>query len=172
MISGPGRRAVLRTLLGAALSAVLYPAVAIAERTPVEVTKDMRCPVCGMYPAQYPQWRAQVIFRDNEARVFDSPVDMFRFLLAMPMFDKGHKAADVDAVFVSDFRGGGWINGRSAHYVRGSDAKGPMRDANLPAFGDAQAASAYAAEHGGAVLAFGEVTREVLRSLGGAHHHH
>ena len=143
-----------------------------AERVPVEVGKEIRCPVCGMYPAQYPTWRAQLIFKDNQARVFDSPVDLFRFLLAMPMFDKGHSAEEVDAVFVTDFLKRNWIDGRKAFFVAGSDAKGPMRDANLPAFAERDAATAFAADRGGRVVGFSEVTRDLLRSLGGGTHHH
>ncbi len=172
-VSIPRRRILAQCVL-ALLTALPFGAgsAMAAERQPVEVTKEMRCPVCGMYPAQYPAWRAQIIFKDNEAQVFDSPVDMFRFLLAMPMFDKRHTAAEVDAVFVTDFVGRTWVNGRTAFYVAGSDAKGPMREANLPAFGDKAAAIAFAGQHGGRVVAFGEVTRELLRSLGGAAHHH
>lgn len=171
MVTFSGRSLVVRCMLAGLLS-LQFGIAASAERVPVEVTKEMRCPVCGMYPAQYPMWRAQIIFKDNDARVFDSPVDMFRFLRVMPMFDKGHAATDVDAVFVTDFLKRNWIDGRSAFFVAGSDAKGPMREANLPAFADRQAATAFAAEHGGNVVLFAEVTRELLRALGGAAHHH
>ena len=51
-------------------------------------------------------------------------------------------------MFVTDFLKRNWIDGRKAFFVAGSDAKGPMRDANLPAFAERDAATAFAADRG------------------------
>jgi len=46
-----------------------------------------------------------------------------------------------------------------------------MNEPNLPAFATREAADAHAKAQGGKVLAFGEVTREVVKSLAGGHNH-
>ena len=46
-----------------------------------------------------------------------------------------------------------------------------MNDPNLPAFATREAAEAFAKAQGGKVLAFGEVTRDVIKGLNGSHHH-
>jgi nitrous oxide reductase accessory protein NosL len=75
---------------------------------------------------------AQIVFNDQTASTFDSPVDMFRFLNNMIVFDKQHKLADVGAIWVADYGTKAWVDARKAFYVIGSKALGPMNDPNLP----------------------------------------
>jgi hypothetical protein len=67
------------------------PSATAADLSPQYVQRSTRCPVCGMYPYRTPQWMAQIVFNDQTASTFDSPVDMFRFLNNMVVFDKQHK---------------------------------------------------------------------------------
>jgi nitrous oxide reductase accessory protein NosL len=46
-----------------------------------------------------------------------------------------------------------------------------MNDPNLPAFATRDAADAFVKAQGGKVLAFGEVTRDVIKSLNSGHQH-
>jgi len=46
-----------------------------------------------------------------------------------------------------------------------------MNDPNLPAFATREAADAHIKAQGGKVLLFGEVTRDVIKSLAGGHNH-
>ena len=64
-----------------------------------------------------------------------------------------------------------WVDAKKAFYVTGSKALGPMNDPNLPAFATREAADAHIKVQGGKVLLFGEVTREVIKSLAGGHNH-
>ena len=125
-----------------------------------------------MYPYRSPQWTAQIVFNDQTASSFDSPVDMFRFLGNMALFDKQHKPADVGAIWVADYGTKAWVDARKAFYVIGSKALGPMNDPNLPAFATREAADAHINAQGGKVMLFGEVTREVIKSLSGGQHRH
>ena len=124
------------------------------DLSPQYVQRSARCPVCGMYPYRTPQWTAQIVFNDQTASSFDSPLDLFRFLNNIALFDKQHKAADIGAIYVADYATKAW-----------TDAP------NLPAFATREAADAHAKAQGGKVLAFGEVTREVVKSLAGGHNH-
>ncbi|MCZ2107719.1 MAG: nitrous oxide reductase accessory protein NosL, partial [Burkholderiales bacterium] len=57
--------------------------------------------------------------------------------------------------------------------VHGSNALGPMRSGNLPAFSDAGAAQAFAQRRGGQVLAYAQVDAQIVASLApaGSHQH-
>jgi nitrous oxide reductase accessory protein NosL len=134
------------------------------------IPADARCPVCGMYPARFPRWAAQIIFKDGSAHFFDSPVDLFMFLEEPKRFDATHTAEDAAAMYVADHRSGTWLEARQAAFVIDSSARGPMRGPDLPAFADLAAAQAFVAERGGRALAFDEVDRSVMNGLRSSTH--
>ncbi len=117
------------------------------------IPADARCPVCGMYPARFPSWAAQIIFKDGAAHFFDSPVDLFMFLDEPARFGADATATDAAAMYVADFRSGTWLDARQAVFVIDSGARGPMRGPDLPAFADIAAAQGFITEHGGRALA-------------------
>ncbi|MDQ1315032.1 MAG: copper chaperone NosL [Pseudomonadota bacterium] len=137
---------------------------------PRPVPDDARCPVCGMYPARFPNWAAQTVFKDGAAHFFDSPVDLFAFQQRLSK-DKRYSLNDVAISFVSDFETGHKIEAQHAFYVHGSSAVGPMRDADLPAFASREAADTLARSRGGKVLAFADITPELIQSLNRSVHH-
>ncbi|MBW7859683.1 MAG: nitrous oxide reductase accessory protein NosL [Rhodocyclaceae bacterium] len=140
---------------------------------PRPVPAEARCPVCGMYPARFPHWAAQAIFADGAVHFFDSPVNLYVFLDRVERYSLAYTKADVRAMFVTDVTTGAWIEAGTAWFVLGSDALGPMRDGNLPAFASASAAQEFATRRGGKVLAANEITLDLLKPLiPSAHHHH
>ena len=152
----------------AALAACALPAWAQADApaVPQAVPSDVRCPVCGMYPARYPQWAAQLRYRDGAVRYFDSPVEMLAFLADVPRYDKAHTLDDVQARWLSDASGSGqWIVFEHAWLVHGSDMQGPMRSPDLPAFPSEEAAQHFTKEHGGHAVKATDVPPDVVQSL-------
>jgi nitrous oxide reductase accessory protein NosL len=113
-----------------------------------------------------------VVFADRESSVFDSPADLFRFLQNMARYDRKHGVADIGAVYLTDYAQGGWVEAKRAFVVAGSNVRGPMNNADLPAFGSQAAADAFAKANGGKVLAFAAVTAEVMATLASAGHGH
>ena len=149
------------------------PASGLAMLAPRPIPADARCPVCGMYPARFPRWAAQVIFKDGDAHYFDSPVDLFVFLQRVDRYNRRYTLGDVAASHVADFETGQGIEAKNALFVHGSSAFGPMRDADLPSFASRKAADGFARSRGGKVLTFSQVTPELLRSLSrNVHHRH
>ena len=142
---------------------------------PRPIAADARCPVCGMYPARRPRWAAQALYRDHAAHYFDSPVDLMQFLSHMARYAAGRSAADVRSRWVTDSASGAWVALEQAWFVQGSDALGPMRCADLPAFGDRAQAAEFVRRHGGQALAFNALTPAIVNSLsaerGGGHEH-
>ena len=134
------------------------------------VPAEARCPVCGMFPARAPEWAAQVIFAQGEAHFFDSPLSLFMYLHDVARYSPGRSAQDIAAAYVHDSArrdDAAWIDARSAFYVHGSNAKGPMRAGNLPAFATQEAAQAFAQRRGGQVLAFRQVDAALIATLAG-----
>ena len=74
-------------------------------------------------------------------------------------------------IYVADYATKACTDAKKAFFVLGSQARGPMNEPNLPAFATREAADAHAKAQGGKVLAFGEITREVVKSLAGGHNH-
>jgi len=124
-----------------------------------------KCPVCGMFVAKYPDWVAEVTFRDGGHAVFDGPKDLFKFLAGMKDYAPGRTAADIDGVFVHDYYAVKPIDGRAAFYVLGSDTTGPMGRELIPFAREADAREFLRDHHGKKVLRFGEVTPSVLKEL-------
>lgn len=147
------------------------PASGLAMLAPRPIPVAARCPVCGMYPARFPRWAAQSIFRDGAAHYFDSPIDLFVFLQKVDRYDSRYALNEVAVSFVTDFETGQWIEAQDAFFVHGSSAFGPMRDADLPALASREAADTLTRNRGGRVLAFTEVTPEVIQSLNRSVHH-
>ncbi|WP_271008941.1 nitrous oxide reductase accessory protein NosL [Paucibacter sp. B51] len=137
---------------------------------PRPIPADARCPVCGMFPARSPEWAAQLIFSDGATQFFDSPVSLLIYLQDVGRYARGRSAADVAARYVRDAGGkpnqpGAWLDADQAVFVSGSDALGPMRAGNLPAFADRAAAEAFAQRRGGETLRLAEMTSALLRRL-------
>lgn len=137
------------------------------EYPPKPISKSERCPVCGMYPANYPRWHSQIVFKDGAHSSFDSPLEMFRFVHSMAMYDQHHGAADIGKIYVPDFDKGSWLEARQVFFVIGSRVKGPM-GGDLPAFASKEKASEFIKGSGGELLTFQQVTPEVI---GGKHGH-
>ena len=141
--------------------------------TPQVIPEGVSCGKCGMYPAKYPRWQSQIVFKDGSMTPFDGCKCMFNFMSAMDQHDKKHSMDDVAAIFVKDFNTGEWLNGVDAHYVVGSDMMGPMGKELIP-FKDKAAAMKFHHEQGGNMMSYAEITPEVLKSLMGnmkIHHH-
>ena len=127
--------------------------------------------MCGMYPARYPKWMVQVVFKDRSLSAFDSPLDFFRFRKNMARHDSRHGDKDVGAVYFSDYAKGGWIESKKAFFASGSDAKGPMINADFPAFGSKELAEEFVRAHGGKVLTFYQAILDAAREMAGEHNH-
>ena len=149
------------------------PASGLPPEAPRAVPEQARCPVCGMFPARHPRWAAQAIFDDGAVQYLDSPLSLFLYLQRVARYAPGRSEAQLRAVYVSDWAGGGWVALERAVFVAGSRQAGPMRAGNLPAFADAAQAREFARREGGRLMDAAALRRELpaeLRAL--APHRH
>jgi copper chaperone NosL len=124
-----------------------------------------KCPVCGMFVAKYPDFAAQIQFRDGTIFHFDGAKDMFKFYLNLPRYAPGKKPADITAVLVTDYYNLDMVDGQTAFYVAGSDVYGPMGRELVPFAKESKARDFLKDHRGKSALRFGEVTAEALRKL-------
>jgi nitrous oxide reductase accessory protein NosL len=135
------------------------------------VPADARCPVCGMFPARSPDWAAQIIFHNGDTQFFDSPLTLFLYLQDVGRYTAGRQASEIAVSYVKDVSGGAWISAHEAFYVSGSNAVGPMRAGNLPAFASASAAQRFAGTRGEVLLKTSQISPQLLQELGGERRH-
>jgi len=144
---------------------------AAQNAAPVEITQGTACSLDGMTLADYPGPKAQILYAGQ-----DKP-DYFCDL--MELFDaalKPEQARKVLAMYVQDMGKtsweeprGQWIDAKTAFYVVGSKKMGSMGP-TFASFSNEADAKKFAAENGGKVYKFGEITPEMTALDGGALH--
>ncbi|HBQ37254.1 MAG TPA: nitrous oxide reductase accessory protein NosL [Rhodobacteraceae bacterium] len=123
------------------------------------------CPVCGMFPAKYPDWVATVLFEDGHADHFDGAKDFFKYLLDMDKFASGRKKEQITGLGVTDYYATELIDAKQAIYVIGSDVLGPMGHDLIP-HPDRYDADAFMKDHKGyKLLRFDQITKSMLFGL-------
>jgi copper chaperone NosL len=140
-----------------------------AGAEPVDpIDPDSRCPVCGMMPAKYPLWIAQIHAVDGEPVFFDGVKDMMAYYFEPEVYGGSPSLDDAD-IYVRDYYRQEYIDGRSGFYVVGSDVMGPMGYELIP-FAERGAAEQFLADHNGdTILSFTEITLERINEMRQAH---
>lgn len=113
------------------------------------------CIVCKMYPARYPNNKCQLQTKDGKVYQFCSTQCLFAFLSDSAKYAKAEVKPML--VWVVDYPTGAWIGAKTAYYVVGSKAQGPMGQEAF-AFDKLEAAKSFAEKEGGEVLTMKEVT--------------
>lgn len=132
--------------------------------------------ICRMALAEHGGPKGQVFLtRQDRPLWFSSVRDTFTWLLVEDGPGGGHAA-----IWVNDMGkaqswdkpdAGAWVEAHQAVFVVGSDRGAQMGGTELVPFSDRNAAAAFAAKHGGTVMAFAQITRDVLAATehGGPH---
>jgi len=114
----------MKNILLICLVIVLFGMTNWAFAQSVEIESHKKCPLCSMYPARYPKFNCQIVFKDGGYEAFDSTIGLLVFL-NFP--DKtGLKLKPVAGVYFKDYLKGGWLEADKAYFVTGSDIRGPM----------------------------------------------
>ena len=162
------RRDLLAGLPAAALLVGLVPRTARADAPRVDLPppgpRDA-CPVCGMFPAKYPDWVATVLWDDGEAVHFDGAKDFFKYLADLGKYAPGRSRDQIAGMGVTEYYGLARVDAEAALYVIGSDVYGPMGHELVPLATEPDAAD-YMRDHAGKRLVrFDEVDGVLLTGL-------
>jgi len=118
-----------------------------------------------MFVAKYPDFLAQILFKDGSSLFFDGAKDLFRCYLNLKKYSSSKNPSDVDSIYVNDYYGLISIDGYKAFYVIGSDVYGPMGRDLIP-FEKETAAREFMKDHKGkSMLRFTDVTPDILKGL-------
>lgn len=139
--------------------------------SPVEITRETACSLDGMTLADYPGPKAQILYDGQpKPEYFCDLMELFDALL------KPEQARKVAAAYVQDMGlatweepRGHWIDAKAAFFVVGSKRMGSMGP-TFGSFAREDDAKKFAAEYGGKVHKFGEITPDMAVLDGGALH--
>jgi copper chaperone NosL len=131
--------------------------------SPVELTRDESCSLCGMIPVNFPGAKAQIHYESRQMEQFCCTLDLFTYYLS-PGGPTRITAIYVNDMGKADYEHpeGHWIEAREAFFVFGGDVMGIMGEALVP-FALMEDADAYVKKYGGSMVKFYEVTLEMLR---------
>ena len=138
---------------------------------PVEIDRSTSCELDGMLLSDYPGPKAQVHYAGQaQPSFFCDTVELFSTLLA------GEQVRAAKAIYVQDMGKaqweqpvGHWIDAKTAVYVVGSKRHGSMGP-TIASFAQEADAVKFAAEYGGKVLRFAEITPDMVDLSGAALH--
>jgi nitrous oxide reductase accessory protein NosL len=146
-----------------AVSIYLYnPMIANDKSAMIEVPKEAKCPVCGMFVAKYPKWVAQIQIKDRHTRYFDGVKDMMKFYFEPEKYEHNHTNNQINDITVTDYYSLESINGKDAYFVIGSNVYGPMGEELIPFKNESQAKKFMEDHFGKKVLKFEELKKEML----------
>lgn len=134
-------------------------------RKPGQPSPTDKCPVCGMFVDKYPDFLAQIAFKDGTYVYFDGVKDMFKYYFDMSKFQPDKNISDIDSIYVTDYYDLVPIDGFKAYYVTGSDVYGPMGRELIPHQTEVDARTFLADHKGEALLKFEEITTGLIKSL-------
>ncbi len=130
----------------------------------IDVPKDAKCPVCGMFVYKYPKWSAEIVV-NGKHYYFDGVKDMMKFYIFDGDFP--FDRSKIEKILVQDFYTLHAIDAKKALYVVGSDIYGPMGNELIP-FTDRESAIEFKEEHKGEkILQFKDITPSLVLGLDG-----
>ena len=127
----------------------------ISTAQKIEVPKDAKCPICGMFVAKYPKWVALMKDAKGNKLYFDGVKDMMKYYFNNPN-------EKFDTILVSDFYTLKPLDAKKAWFVIGSNVYGPMGEELIP-FRTEEDAKVFMQEHyGKKIIRFDEIKEDYL----------
>jgi nitrous oxide reductase accessory protein NosL len=135
------------------------------ERKPLKPSPKDKCPVCGMFVAKYPDFLAEILFKDGSYAFFDGTKDMFRYYFNLKRYQPSKKQSDIDSIYVTDYYSLTLIDGYQAFYVTGSDVYGPMGRELISLEKEGDSKEFMKDHQGKSILRFSDITYEMVKAL-------
>ena len=122
----------------------------------IQVTKDEKCPICGMFVYKYPRWVSQIHYADKHYS-FDGMKDLMKYY-----FENKEK---ISKILTRDYYSQKTIDAYSAYYVLGSDIYGPMGNELIAFKSEREAKTFYIDHRAKEVISFSEITKSKVYKL-------
>ena len=133
--------------------------------TPLRPGETDRCPMCGMLVAPHTDWISQVRHSDGTTVFFAGCKDLFKYLLSLDRYEPEKDRKNVASVFVTNYYDGEVIAARTALFVVGSNAHGPIGQELVPHRSYVAAEDFMRDHHGKRILRFEEITESILNEM-------
>jgi len=133
----------------------------------ISVTKDDKCPVCGMFVYKFPKWVAQIVYKDGNKLSFDGVKDLMKFYFDRTKYGKYETLTreNISKILVTDYYSQKTIDGTKAFFVIGSNITGPMGNELIP-FKQKSDAQTFMSDHNGkAIVSFDNIKQEEVSKL-------
>ncbi len=133
--------------------------------TSINVTKEDKCPVCGMFVYKYPKWTTQIVYKSGSRLSFDGVKDMMKFYFDRNKYGKFEALTkdNISNILVRDYYSQKSIDAKSAFFVIGSNVTGPMGDELIP-FKNKRDAKTFMSDHNGKkIILFDEIKLSDLK---------
>jgi len=122
----------------------------------IKVTKDEKCPICGMFIYKYPRWAAQIFYGEKHYS-FDGVKDLMKYFFK--------NKVGISKILVTDYYSQKAIDARKAFFVIGSDAYGPMGEELIPFLNEDDAKTFYMDHKGLKILKFKDIKEKEVYKL-------
>ncbi|CAB1057998.1 hypothetical protein D1BOALGB6SA_2754 [Olavius sp. associated proteobacterium Delta 1] len=139
---------------------VLFGMTNCASVQPTKIEPHKECPLCGMYPARYPQFNCQIVFKDGSYEAFDSAVGLLVYLLFPDNTEI--KLKPIAQIYFKDYLKEGWLESGKTFFVTGSETMGPMGVEFLPVDNEQAAKELKKQEQGQDITHFKEINRQYM----------
>ncbi len=123
----------------------------------IHITKDEKCPICGMFVYKYPRWAAQIFYGEDKHYSFDGMKDLMKYY-----FDNKD---GITKILTRDYYSQKTIDATKAYYVIGSDIYGPMGNELIAFKNESEAKTFYMDHRGTKVITFDDVTQAAVYKL-------
>lgn len=161
----------LATLIAATLAGCGQQSGSTTALEPIEISSGTSCSLDGMLLADYPGPKAQIHYAGQaEPEFFCDTMEMFHIFL------NPEQVGTVRGLYVQDMGRanwdeprGNWIDAKTAYYVPGSKRHGSMGP-TIASFALEKDAANFAAQYGGKVMRFADITPGMAVLDGGALH--
>ncbi|MCP3890839.1 MAG: hypothetical protein GY702_18495 [Desulfobulbaceae bacterium] len=148
-------------LFGTFLWLILFGLAASVSAEPKKIDAHKECPLCGMYPARYPDFQCQVLFEDGSYEAFDSAIGMLIYLLFQEKTDP--KESAIDLLYFKDYNKKSWIEANNTWFVVGSEIMGPMGVEFLPVDSKQAAEKLKIQEKGQEIIHYKNIDRAYMK---------
>ena len=135
------------------------------DKVPLQPSKKDKCPVCGMFVYKYPDWVAEIVFKDGSTAFFDGAKDLFKYYFNLKKYNPTKSIEDIAAIYVTEYYDMKIIDARKAFFVVGSDVYGPMGKELIPLVNKADAEAFMKDHKGRRILKFEEIKPGVIKKL-------
>jgi len=131
-----------------------------ASSQPIKIESHKECPLCGMYPARYPEFNCQIVFEDGSYEAFDSAIGLMVYLLFTD--NTGIKLKSIAKIYFKDYLKERWLEAGKTFFVTGSEIMGPMGVEFLPVDSEQAAKELKKQEKGKDIIHFKKINRQYM----------